>query len=85
MKCDTLLEAVSPMSSLGLAKIRTEDAGGRTKDHMEFLCELYLAQIAPGRYYVHDQTSAGTLCYPDFLSALCDLRSSFVTIFIGSK
>ena len=28
------------------------------KDHMEFLCDLYDAQVASGRYCVHEQTSA---------------------------
>ena len=27
------------------------------KDHMEFLCELYEAQAARGRYFVHELTS----------------------------
>ena len=38
------------MSSLDLTKMRTEN-------HMEFLCELYEAQAACGRYFVHKLTS----------------------------
>ena len=29
----------------------------KDKDHMEFLCELYEAQAACGRYFVHELTS----------------------------
>ena len=29
----------------------------RDKDHLEFLCELYEAQVARGRYFVHELTS----------------------------
>ena len=29
----------------------------RDKDHLEFLCELYEAKLACGRYYVHELTS----------------------------
>ena len=29
----------------------------KDKDHMEFLCELYEAQVARGRHFVHELTS----------------------------
>ena len=29
----------------------------KDKDHVEFLCELYEAQVARGRYFVHELTS----------------------------
>ena len=29
----------------------------KDKDHLEFLCELYEAQAAQGRYFVHELTS----------------------------
>ena len=50
----TSLEAVSLMSSLGLTGIRT---GEKDKDHIECVRELYEAQVARGRYFVHELTS----------------------------
>ena len=29
----------------------------KDKDHIEFLCELYEARVARGRYFVHELTS----------------------------
>ena len=29
----------------------------KDKDHVEFLCELYEAKVARGRYFVHELTS----------------------------
>ena len=29
----------------------------KDKDHIEFLCELFEAQVARGRYFVHELTS----------------------------
>ena len=32
----------------------------KDKDHIEFLCEMYEAQVARGRYFVHELTSEVT-------------------------
>ena len=50
------MAAISWMSSFGLTKIRTEDAGGSTKITWN-LCELYGAQAACGPHFVYEQTS----------------------------
>ena len=46
MKCDTSLEAVSQMSSVGSDKDRNRGCKKKDKDHMELVCELYEAQAA---------------------------------------
>ena len=50
-------EVVNTMSSSDLTKIRTGSCDKKDKDHMEFLCELYEAQAACGRYFVHELAS----------------------------
>ena len=50
------MEAVSPMSSLVSDKDQNRECRKKDKD-MEFLCELYEAQAARGRHFVHELTS----------------------------
>ena len=50
------MEAVSPMLSLGLTRDQHRGCKKNDKDHMEFLCELYDAQVARGRCFVHELT-----------------------------
>ena len=38
-------------------KDRNRGCKKKDKDHIEFLCELYEAQAAQGRYFVHELTS----------------------------
>ena len=45
----------SPMSSLG-PQDQNRGCKKKDKDHMEFLCELYEAQAARGRHFVHELT-----------------------------
>ena len=52
-----IIGVVSQMPSFGLTKIRTGRCKKKDKDHMEFQCELYEAQAACGRYFVHELTS----------------------------
>ena len=42
---------------IGSGKDQDRGCEREDKDHMEFLCELYEAQVACGRCFVHDQTS----------------------------
>ena len=39
---------------IGSRKDQTRGCKKKDKDHMEFLCELYEAQAASGRYFVHE-------------------------------
>ena len=58
------------MSSLGLTKIRT-GCKIKDKDHMEFLCELFEAQVARGHYFVHELMSAANSrleCVPKIMA-----------------
>ena len=42
---------------IGSDKDQNRGCEKKDKDHMEFLCELYEAQAARGRYFVHELTS----------------------------
>ena len=42
---------------IGSDKDRNRGNKKKDKDHIEFLCELYEAQAAQGRYFVHELTS----------------------------
>ena len=42
---------------IGSDKDRNRGCKKKDKDHIEFLCELYEAQGAQGRYFVHELTS----------------------------
>ena len=42
---------------IGSDKDRNRGCKKKDKDHIEFLCELYEAQAAQGRYFVHELTS----------------------------
>ena len=42
---------------IGTDKDRNRGCKKKDKDHLEFLCELYAAQAAQGRYFVHELTS----------------------------
>ena len=42
---------------IGSVKDQSRGCRRKDEDHMESLCELYGAQVACGRYFVHDQTS----------------------------
>ena len=45
------------MSRTSSGLTRTKTGKKRDKDHLEFLCELCEAQVARGRYFVHELTS----------------------------
>ena len=45
------------MSSLGSDRDQNRGCRKKDKDHKEHLCELYEAQVARGRYFVHELTS----------------------------
>ena len=42
---------------IGSDRDRNRGCRKKDKDHIEFLCELYEAQVARGRYLVHELTS----------------------------
>ena len=42
---------------MGSSKDQNRECRKRDMDHMEFLCELYEAQVARGRYFLHELTS----------------------------
>ena len=42
---------------IGTDKDRNKGCKKHDKDHIEFLCELYEAHLAQGRYFVHELTS----------------------------
>ena len=46
-----------PDDIIGSDKDQNRGCKKRDKDHLEFLCELYEAQVARGRYFVHELTS----------------------------
>ena len=41
---------------IGSDKDQSRGCRRKDEDHVEFLCELYGAQVACGRYLVHEQT-----------------------------
>ena len=57
MKRDTSSAAVSPKVINGSDKDQNRRCNKKDKYHMEFMCELYEAQAACGRHFVHELTS----------------------------
>ena len=51
------MEAVRQMSSLRLTKEQNRRCKKKDTYHTEFLCELFEAKAARGRYFVHELTS----------------------------
>ena len=43
--------------TIGSDRDRNRECRKKDRDHIEFLCELYEAQVARGRYFVHELTS----------------------------
>ena len=67
---------------IGSDKNRNRGCKKKDKDHIEFLCELYEAQAAQGRYFVHELTSEASsrmkcivkiLAMPGTRAAVADL------------
>ena len=52
-----IIGSSEPDVIIGSDKDRNRGCKEKDKDHIEFLCELYEAQVAQGRYLVHELTS----------------------------
>ena len=52
-----IIGSSEPDVIIGSDKDRNRGCKKKDKDHIEFLCELYEAQAAQGRYFVHELTS----------------------------
>ena len=52
-----IIGRAEPDVIIGSDKDRNRGCKKKDKDHLEFLCELYEAQAAQGRYFVHELTS----------------------------
>ena len=52
-----IIGGTEPDVIIGSDKDQNRGCKKKDKDHMEFLCELYEAQAARGRYFVHELTS----------------------------
>ena len=52
-----IISSSEPDVVIGSAKDQNRGCRKKDKDHIEFLCELYEAQVARGRYFVHELTS----------------------------
>ena len=52
-----IIGSSEPQVIIGSDKDRIRECRKKDKDHIEFLCELYEAQVARGRYFVHELTS----------------------------
>ena len=52
-----IIGSSEPDVIIGSDKDRNRGCKEKDKDHVEFLCELYEAQAAQGRYFVHELTS----------------------------
>ena len=52
-----IIGSSEPDVIIGSDKDRNRGCKKKDKDHIEFLCELYEAQAAHGRYFVHEFTS----------------------------
>ena len=52
-----IIGSSEPDVIIGSHKDRNRGCKKKDKDHIEFLCELYEAQAAQGRYFVHELTS----------------------------
>ena len=52
-----IIGSSEPDVIIGSDKDRNRGCRNKDKDHIEFLCELFEAQVARGRYFVHELTS----------------------------
>ena len=52
-----IIGSSEPDDIIGSDKDRNRRCKKKDKDHIEFLCELYEAQAAQGRYFLHELTS----------------------------
>ena len=52
-----IIGSSEPDVTIGSDKDRNRGCKKKDKDHIEFLCELYEAQAAQGRYFVYELTS----------------------------
>ena len=52
-----IIGSSEPDVIIGSDKDQDNGCKKKNKDHMEVLCELYEAQAARGRYFVHELTS----------------------------
>ena len=52
-----IIRSSEPNVTIGSDKDQNRECRKKDKDHMEFLCELYEAQVARGCYFVHELTS----------------------------
>ena len=52
-----IIGSSEPDVIIGSDKDRNLGCRKKDKDHIVFLCELYEAQVAPGRYFVHELTT----------------------------
>ena len=52
-----IIGSSEPDVIIGSDRGRNRECRKKDRDHMDFLCELYEAQVARGRYFVHELTS----------------------------
>ena len=52
-----IIESSERVVIIGSDKDQNTGCRKKDKDHMEFLCDLYEAQVARARYFVHELTS----------------------------
>ena len=77
-----IIGSSEPNVIIGSDRDQNRECRKRDKDHTGFLCELYEAQVARGRYFVHDLTSevnsrvrciAKVMAMPGIRTAVADL------------
>ena len=77
-----IIGSSEPDVIIGSDKDQNRRCRKKDKDHIEFVCELYEAQVARGRYFVHELTSdvhsrmrcvAKVMAMPGIRTAVADL------------
>ena len=57
MKSDTSIGSSEPDVTIGSDTDQNRGCRKKNTDHVDFPCELHEAQVARGRYFVHELTS----------------------------